>query len=79
MLSEIDTKLSERTVELVPGNTGFCTYPFVIPKKNGMSYFLKNLKPLNQFITGTKFKMTTIRQIKEAIHPDHFAISLDIK
>ena len=44
-----------------PGNKEFFTYPFLIPKKNGESHFIISLKPLNQFITGTKFKMTTLK------------------
>ena len=38
-----------------------------------------SLKPLNQFITCKTFKMTTLKQIREAIHPGQWAVSLDIK
>ena len=48
MSSEIDTMLSNRTIGLGPGTKGLFTYPFVIPKKNGMSHSIMNLKPLSQ-------------------------------
>ena len=62
-----------------PENKGFFTYPFLIPKKNGESHFVMNLKPQNQYITCTNFKMTTLKQIREAIHQGQWAVSLDIK
>ena len=76
--SEVSSLLSEGTIELGPGNKGFFKYPFLIPKKNRESCFIMNLKPLNQFITCTKFKMTILKQIREAIHPGQWAVSLDI-
>ena len=76
---EIHTMISERTTELALGNKGFFTYPFIIPQKNGRSCFIMNLKPLNHFITCTKFKMTILRQIREAIYLDQWAVWLHIK
>ena len=38
-----------------------------------------NLKPLNQYITCTKFKMTTLKQVREAIHSGQWVVSLNIK
>ena len=59
MSSEINTMLLKSTIDLCPGNKGLFTYPFIIPMKNRKSCCIMNLEPLNQFITGTKFKMTT--------------------
>ena len=61
MTAEGSSMLSKGTTELGPGNKGFFTHPFLIPKKNGESHFIMNLKPLNQHITCTKFKMTTLK------------------
>ena len=68
MTSEVSSVLSEGTTEVGPGYKGFFTYPFLIPKKNWESHFIMNLKTLNQLYTCTKFKMTTLKQIREAIH-----------
>ena len=55
--SEVRSMLSKVNTEVGPGNKGFLHtpfhYPFLIPKKNGKSHFIINLKPLNQFITCT--------------------------
>ena len=66
MTSGVSSMLSEDTIELGPGNKGFFIYPFMIPKKKGESHFIMNLKPLNQFITCTKFKITTIKHLRKA-------------
>ena len=79
MTSEFNLMLSEGPIELGHGNKGFFTYPFLILKKNRESHFIMNVKPLNQYIACTKFKMMTLKQIREAIHPGQWAVSLDIK
>ena len=75
MASEVRSILSKSTLEVDPGNKGFLAYLFLTPKKNGESFFIMNLKLLNHFITCTKFKMTTQKQIREAIHPGQWAVS----
>ena len=62
MTSEVSPMLSEDTIELGPGKKGFFTYPFLILRENVESHFIMNLKPLNQYINCTKFKMTTLKQ-----------------
>ena len=52
---------------------------FLIPKKIGESNFIINLNPLSQYITFMMFKMTTVKQIREAIHPGQWAVLPDIK
>ena len=75
MSTEINTMLSDGTIELCLGNKGFFTYLLIIPKKNGLSCIIINLNPLNQFITCAKLKMTTLKQIRETVQPG----TLDIK
>ena len=79
MASEVRSMLSEGTMEVCPGNNGFFTYSFFIPMKIWESCSIMNLKQLNWFITCRKFKMTTLNQIREAIHPGQWAVSLNIK
>ena len=50
MNRQLQTLLKEGNIEEAPNNKGFFTYPFLIPKKNGKSRFIMNLKPLNQYI-----------------------------
>ena len=61
--------LSEYTIKLGLVNKAFFSYPLLIPKENGKSHFIMNLRPLNQYITWTKSKKTTLKQIREAILP----------
>ena len=61
MCSEINIMLLNETMDLGPGNKGFFTQALIISKNNSMSCFIMNLKPLNQFCTCTKFKMTTLK------------------
>ena len=68
MASEVRSVLSRDTIEVGPGNKAFFTYPFLIPKKNGESCFVMNLKPLNLLTVCTKFKLTTFKQIRKC-HP----------
>ena len=38
-----------------------------------------DLKPLNQYIKCTKFKMTTLKQIRESLRNGQWAVQMDIK
>ena len=44
MTSEVSSLLSEGIIELSPRNMEFFTYFLLIPKKNGESHFIMNLK-----------------------------------
>ena len=58
--------LSEETIQLGLETKGSSHTPLLSPRKNGISHFIMNLKPLNCFITCTKFKMSTLKQIRGA-------------
>ena len=79
MNRQIQTLLKGGNIEEAPNNKGFFTYPFLIPKKNRKSRFIMHLKPLNRYIKCTKFKMTTLKQIKESLRNGQWAIQMDIK
>ncbi len=71
--------LKEKNIELAPMNKGFFTYPFLIPKKNGDLRFIMNLKPLNKFVRCTRFKMLTLKQVKQTVRPGMWAVFFDLK
>ena len=79
MNRQIQMLLKEGNIEEAPNNKGFFTDPFLIPKKNGKSRFIMNLKPLNRYIKCTKFKMTTLKQIRESLRNGQWAVQMDIK
>ena len=77
--ADVRSILSEGIIDLGPGNKGFFTYSFLIPKTNEEIHFIMSLKLLNQYITCTNFKMTTQKQIREAIHLGQWTVSFNIK
>ena len=66
MASGVRSMLSKGTTEVCPLNKGLFIYPFLIPYTNGESCFIFNLKPLNQLIACTNFRMSTLKMIREA-------------
>ena len=78
MSSETQTMLSKETIFRF-GKQRILHIPFIILRQNGMNGFIMRLKPLNCFITCTKLKMTTPKQIREPIWPGQWAVSLNIK
>ena len=44
MTSEVSSILSKGTIEFVPGNKGFFTYPFLNPMIKGVSHFIMSPK-----------------------------------
>ena len=79
MTSEVRSILSKGATEVGPGDQEILHITLPNSKENGESHFIMNLKLRNQFITCTKFKMTTLKQIREDIHPGQWAFSLNIK
>ena len=79
MNRQIQTLLKEGNIKEAPNNKGFFMYPFLIPKKNDKSRFIMNLKPLNWYIKCTKFKMTTLKQIRVSLRNGQWAVQMNIK
>ena len=80
MTSEISSMLFKGTKELGSQRTRDSLHiPSQFPRKNGESHFIMSLKPLNQFITCTMFKMNTPKQKGEVICSGQWIVSLNIK
>jgi hypothetical protein len=67
-------------IELVPQplTPGFYSNMFVIPKKNGGSRPVFNLKTLNQYIQAPHFKMETLQEVTKLIKKNNFLTSIDL-
>ena len=73
--SEIKVMLSKKTVKLDMGKR-VLYIPLYSPKRNHMSLFIMSIKPLNNFITCTKFKISP--RNRKAFHPGYWTILLNI-
>jgi hypothetical protein len=52
---------------------------FLRPKKNGSWRMILNLKPLNEHVVYTKFKMDTLKTVLPLVKPNCYMTSLDLK
>lgn len=57
----------------------FVSSYFLIPKPDGSSRFIINLKKLNKFIDPCHFKMEDIRAVKSLLTQGAYMCSLDLK
>jgi hypothetical protein len=80
---EIEELISKDAVVPVPphqeGSGFYCTF-FVVPKKDSNKLRpILNLKPLNVFIQKKRFKMETLKNVKNALQTDDWIASIDLK
>ncbi|XP_039305200.1 uncharacterized protein LOC120357772 [Solenopsis invicta] len=52
---------------------------FLVPKPDGSSHFILNLKKLNEFIKTEHFKLEDIRTARDLIQPNCFMATIDLK
>ena len=74
--------LQKRVLEIVPGpvySPGFYSIIFTVPKPNGKSRPVIDLKRLNKKVECPKFKMDDCQRVWETLLPNHFAFSIDLK
>jgi len=78
---EVLALLEKGAVGRVPDPTspGFYSPVFVVPKKTGDFRLIFNLKKLNCFLRTERFKMDTLRHVREALRQDEWTVSLDLK
>lgn len=74
-------KLLERgaVVKCKPTPGPFISPYFLIPKKDGSSRFVINLKSLNKFITTQHFKLEDLRTAAKLVSKESFMTSIDLK
>jgi hypothetical protein len=79
---EVDGLLAKGAIEPVCRNQAACgfysTY-FLVPKKDGGTRPILNLKKLNCFMAYAKFKMESLRSIISSVKPEAYLASLDLK
>ncbi len=76
MEQEIKALLEKGAIEYVPHSnreTGFYSWYFIVPKKDG------GLRVLNESVMQLKFKMLTLRQIMSQIRSEDWFVTIDLK
>ena len=89
IMSEKDTALTQTEIEkmvtkraivpVAPCDGQFLSQLFLIPKKDGSSRPVVNLKALNKFITRKKFKMEGAHFLRDLLRPGDWMASIDLK
>ena len=81
LLQEVDELLAKSAIHEVTENfqEGFYSTIFLAPKKKNTWRPIINLRPLNQFIKKSKFKMTTLRQVIQEVRTGDWMLSIDLK
>ena len=62
-----------------PLSPGFYSPLFVVPKKTGGYRLIFNQKNLNQFIITHRFKMETLKSVRDCLRPGEFTVSVDLE
>ncbi|XP_062409095.1 uncharacterized protein LOC134100063 [Sardina pilchardus] len=79
---EIESLLKQNAVRIVPQNeahSGFYSRYFVVPKRDGGSRPILDLRALNSYIRTYKFKMLTHRQLLASMRQGDWFTKLDLK
>ena len=77
---EVTSLLAKQAVEIVicPSSPGFYGRIFVVPKASGGWRPVLDLSCLNKFLRDFRFRMETPSSIRDAIHPQDWAVSIDL-
>ncbi|MBV2113508.1 MAG: reverse transcriptase-like protein [Candidatus Thiodiazotropha sp. (ex Ctena orbiculata)] len=79
LAEEVEKLLSKRAVERIqPESPGFYSRIFLVPKKNGKMRLIIDLSNLNNHVLIQSFRMETQQKVRNAIHPNDWAFSLDL-
>ena len=79
---EVNKLLVKQAIHPVhPSNqeVGFISSMFVVPKKDGGSCPVVNLKPLNQYLAYEHFKMEGIHMLRDLLKKGDFLVKIDLK
>lgn len=75
----LQTLLDKKCVRLMePGEEGFFSRAFLVPKKSGGFRLVIDLSQLNTYLADVTFKMDTLKVVKEALQPEMWVTSLDL-
>ena len=77
---EVQTMLEKQAITVVqPGQEGFISRMFLVPKKGGGYRPVVNLKALNRFIAEEHFKMEGFHMVKDLVKPHDWLAKIDLK
>ena len=64
----LQTLLEKKCVRLIePGEEGFFSRAFLVPKKSGGFHLVIDLSQLNTYLSDVTFKMDTLKVVKQAL------------
>ena len=83
-LSQVDTEVTkllqkEAILKVNPTPRQFLSKLFIVPKKDGSSRPVVNLRPLNLFISKQRFKMESSMMIRDLVEFKDWMVSIDLK
>ena len=61
-----------------PGEEGFFSRAFLVPKKSGGFRLVIDHSQLNTYLADVSFQMDTLKKVKEALHPGIWVTSLSL-
>ncbi len=81
LASEVSSLLAKNAIEEVRdvGSPGFYSHLFVVPKRNGKLRPVLDLSALNRSVLIDRFKMETVRTIRDTVLPGVWAVSIDLQ
>ena len=77
--TEIQTMIGKQASVVQPGQEGFVSQIFLVPKKNSGYRPVVNLKALNKFVAEEHFKMEGFHMVKDLVKPGDWLTELDLK
>ena len=82
MMAEISEMLSKQAIRIVPEGqreSGYYARYFLVPKKQGGMRPILDLSNFNLWVKKEEFQMLTFQMIKQAIRPQDWCCTLDLK
>ncbi len=79
---EVNTLLRKGAIEVVPPldrESGFYSWYFIVPKKDGGLRPILDLRLLNRSVMRLKFKMLTVKQVVSQIRSEDWFVTIDLK
>ena len=64
---------------MLPCADQFLSQTFLVPKKDGSSRLVINLRPLNQFLQQVHFKMESLGMMRDLLREGDWMASIDLK